>query len=439
MIRLRAEGRKKVDERKGFTYIERCAIKSKSNGRCAHCGKVLLDFTIDHVIPIEKGGTNDIGNLVALCKGCNTYKNNYVIHPLDFYKYLLYPYVEELVYNQNRYYDQVQWLTNTNFLPEDRKEIRTSMILPNIQLHRRRDVCSVPCTYWLSKAVYADLDSIYDFVVRYCKKYLGDRNESDWIKRLLTVYFDSGCLYHIRNRANEVVGLIPIRISRLPVRFEGYEEQDILVFDINNFLVSRSDFQGVSLMLRSFGYVLEQLSRLHIGGYGLVVFLISYARTNRVSAYVGDYLTNCYGVCSFTTVCEGEEEDLFDYSVCACAENIDDGTREKLPVMFPEIISAKHVIDYARDLEERLVRTQSSGSECNYYNYSRYRTSTDAWAVSDRDLEACSGERSSDGVELYRTDFSFESHGGVVFGKGRGGADRGREFSTSRTRLKDLV
>lgn len=44
---------------------------------CLACGKP--EATIDHVIPLSRGGRNDFSNLQALCGDCNSRKGNQVI------------------------------------------------------------------------------------------------------------------------------------------------------------------------------------------------------------------------------------------------------------------------------------------------------------------------------------------------------------------------
>lgn len=60
-----------------FTYEEWQKKLDEYKGCCAYCGKLLgKDLTIDHVIPIIKGGTNDITNLVPCCARCNSRKRS---------------------------------------------------------------------------------------------------------------------------------------------------------------------------------------------------------------------------------------------------------------------------------------------------------------------------------------------------------------------------
>lgn len=53
------------------------AIMKKTNYCCAYCGIGFdeAEFTIDHIVPRSKGGSNKDHNLLAACRSCNTSKN----------------------------------------------------------------------------------------------------------------------------------------------------------------------------------------------------------------------------------------------------------------------------------------------------------------------------------------------------------------------------
>ena len=52
------------------------AIKAAYKGRCAYCGRKPKQLTIDHVIPLAKGGSHIPENLVPACKPCNSAKRD---------------------------------------------------------------------------------------------------------------------------------------------------------------------------------------------------------------------------------------------------------------------------------------------------------------------------------------------------------------------------
>ncbi len=59
---------------------EKIYIYERENRRCFHCGKILKfkQITLDHYLPLSKGGTHDIFNIVACCKKCNKIKGDMV-------------------------------------------------------------------------------------------------------------------------------------------------------------------------------------------------------------------------------------------------------------------------------------------------------------------------------------------------------------------------
>ncbi len=52
--------------------------KKKADGICHYCGKKFSpeDLTMDHLIPLGKGGRSIKANLVPACKDCNNAKKN---------------------------------------------------------------------------------------------------------------------------------------------------------------------------------------------------------------------------------------------------------------------------------------------------------------------------------------------------------------------------
>ncbi|MGY6528730.1 MAG: HNH endonuclease [Cyanobacterium sp.] len=57
-------------------------VYQRDNYRCQSCGKPSQETTlnIDHIIPLAKGGSNDISNLQTLCSNCNLQKKDKLDH-----------------------------------------------------------------------------------------------------------------------------------------------------------------------------------------------------------------------------------------------------------------------------------------------------------------------------------------------------------------------
>ena len=68
---IKAEKRKARELRNSQWWKRRC-----DKGRCYYCGKPTPPkaLTMDHIVPISRGGRSTKGNLVPCCKACNNLK-----------------------------------------------------------------------------------------------------------------------------------------------------------------------------------------------------------------------------------------------------------------------------------------------------------------------------------------------------------------------------
>ncbi|MCT7949805.1 HNH endonuclease [Ancylothrix sp. C2] len=53
-------------------------VYQRNNYQCQSCGKTHQEtqLSIDHIIPLAKGGSNDVSNLQTLCLTCNQKKTH---------------------------------------------------------------------------------------------------------------------------------------------------------------------------------------------------------------------------------------------------------------------------------------------------------------------------------------------------------------------------
>jgi len=61
--------------KRNVTNGQKKYIASIQKWRCGHCDNLLdASYEVDHILALYKGGTNDLENLVALCRNCHGIK-----------------------------------------------------------------------------------------------------------------------------------------------------------------------------------------------------------------------------------------------------------------------------------------------------------------------------------------------------------------------------
>jgi 5-methylcytosine-specific restriction endonuclease McrA len=67
--------RRALQKQNGVFAVTKKELIKLYNNPCFYCGS-REKITIDHIIPIIKGGTHGVGNLTSACKACNSSKND---------------------------------------------------------------------------------------------------------------------------------------------------------------------------------------------------------------------------------------------------------------------------------------------------------------------------------------------------------------------------
>ncbi len=268
--------REKIEDRTLFSYEDKKRILKKSDGKCAHCGENLTykNMTIEHVIPLSKGGTNEDRNLVALCKNCNNDKDDNIINPIIYYKYIQEQYIKDLKKQHDAYCEDVTWLTTKQYTKEDRLEVRyTSKSFLSLNGHNRK--CNkeyilksgVSQVAVLSKANYTDLKAIHEYLKKYHKKMNLDVDD---LEETISQVFRIGCIYILR-KGSEIIGLFPVSIKKQSFKdSEGNFNAYVMHYSGIPVLYQKSEY--IELILKCITRINEGIARAN--GKNIAVYAI---------------------------------------------------------------------------------------------------------------------------------------------------------------------
>ena len=179
----------KTDERVMLPYTLRHGIYEEAKGICAHCGRktyYLGNFTVDHIIPLKKGGKNEKRNLVCLCYSCNQEKKSDILDPLEYYKFLPEHRKTQVKKMFENYLKNKDWLSYKNLFKLDQFDIKTRAVVRN---PKTKQACTVPTTITIKKIKQREA---FDWLQEY-KKTLDDKDKGIIVtdeQEITTAYYE---------------------------------------------------------------------------------------------------------------------------------------------------------------------------------------------------------------------------------------------------------
>jgi 5-methylcytosine-specific restriction endonuclease McrA len=74
-----------MTRRNGLPFMVKKYVMERDKYRCSLCGTSNLDMQlhVDHIIPVDMGGSDELDNLTTLCKDCNLSKSDFIIKKIN--------------------------------------------------------------------------------------------------------------------------------------------------------------------------------------------------------------------------------------------------------------------------------------------------------------------------------------------------------------------
>lgn len=210
------EMKKYYDREEDYTYDERTFVGRKSDERCAHCGKKIFPdygLTIDHFIPLTKGGSNRFINLIPLCKNCNKEKGGKLLG-MDYIVYMKDKYRKELQGYLDSYIQITDYVQRHRLLTFDEYKIEIpTPVQKSNSSHRGKTSLFVNANYILKLATWDDVPKLIEYYSKYLKKYDKYENEESSRENIL-FWMNFGCIYYLE-KSSEITLMLAITIKKV--------------------------------------------------------------------------------------------------------------------------------------------------------------------------------------------------------------------------------
>lgn len=221
----KAMKRQNIAERKDciLTPDEKMEIARENGFRCAHCGRKTYPKmsggrgTIDHYVPLSKGGVNQKVNYVYLCEECNKEKDSKILPPGQYLNYISPERLKGLSGYFQDYLDGFEYAGRNNILACD--EYRFHIPLPmfwNYTSMRRMKKNNCTAAFRDYALVHMtdedDMAEAAEFYKDYLRKY--DLLASDRVaEENIEFWEEFGAVYGVYDTQASLKALVPVVIS----------------------------------------------------------------------------------------------------------------------------------------------------------------------------------------------------------------------------------
>lgn len=242
--------RQKITDRNLYDYEDRRIIMQKSNGLCAHCGKKLTigyNATVDHFVPLNKGGINQKINCVMLCEECNKRKSSRIISPEYWLPYLKDEERKALTDYFDSYIQSFEYMSRRNLFCCDVYVVPLytgNKINAKNKKQKENIERKLSKKYSIIRAYPDDEPELVAFFTKYLKK-IGQFGSEKAVEANIRFWLKFGCIYFIRNEEGNIEVMTPITLC--------YEKQADIVLLLNYIFSMKSN--------ENMGFIINDLSR----------------------------------------------------------------------------------------------------------------------------------------------------------------------------------
>ena len=244
--------RQKIENRVELSFEEKQDLSRKSGERCCHCGKKVYwgvptnRATIEHFVPLSQGGTNRGINLIMLCENCNRDKDNRILDPELYLKYLKEPYKQQLTDYFESYIHSFEFFKRRNMLALDTYDFELTTEGYDRGYLSSMGVGIIRIPIKVNRVREGEIDEISEYFINYLKN--RKRLDSEVTARHnIEFWFKFACMYYVRGTDRSIISLAVICLNKHPV---SYSEDNKLEIDhsFNIFLFPKyNNFKGFNI------------------------------------------------------------------------------------------------------------------------------------------------------------------------------------------------